>query len=83
MVSLQTALLLEEKKTPLDLDIFLSKKRKRRDGEESSDELLARDPKLVKAEADKEDVELNLDAPPLPLDWQRCLDIKVLLHIST
>ncbi|WOL18523.1 calmodulin-binding transcription activator 2 isoform X2 [Canna indica] len=73
MVSLRAALLPadHEKKTTtcLHLGNFLSNKRKHRD--EYSEELLAKQPRLEEADH----VELNLEAP-LPLDWQRCLDIK-------
>jgi hypothetical protein len=68
MVSLQSALLPEASRRPPCLSFVdvvsstaTSKKRKR-DGEE----------------AELEDgIELNFDAAPLPIEWQRCLDIKV------
>lgn len=72
-VSLQAALSPEERRTCPDLQDFFSRKRKRRDGEESQGN---KEPKLVKDEEEEEDTELDLDAP-LPSEWQRCLDLKV------
>ncbi|XP_009386378.2 protein CURLY FLAG LEAF 1-like [Musa acuminata AAA Group] len=69
MVSVQAAL------SPCADLVFLTKKRKRGDGEDHAEALFAEETKLVKAEEKEEEIELNLDAP-LPLDWQRCLDIK-------
>ncbi|KAJ8465608.1 hypothetical protein OPV22_028160 [Ensete ventricosum] len=69
-VSLQAALSPEERRTCPDLEDFFSRKRKRRDGEESEGN---KEAKLVKHE--EEDTELDLDAP-LPSEWQRCLDLK-------
>lgn len=70
MVSVQAAL------SPCADLVFLTKKRKRGDGEDHAEALFAEETKPVKAEEKEEEIELNLDAP-LPLDWQRCLDIKV------
>ena len=71
MVSLQPALLPEAGKQPPCLSFVdtasvvastaTSKKRKR-DGERDEED---------------DGIELNFDAAPLPIDWQRCLDIKV------
>ena len=68
MVSLQSALLPEAKRPPclsfIDTNVVAStatsKKRNRDDGEADEDG----------------GIELNFDAAPLPLEWQRCLDIK-------
>lgn len=59
-----------EKKTCHEAKNFFSKKRKMGDGEESKG-LFVKEMKV-----EKEEIELTLDVP-LPLDWQRCLDIKV------
>ncbi|XP_074587749.1 uncharacterized protein LOC141843594 [Curcuma longa] len=84
MVSLQAALPLEEKKRPRPkVENFLSKKRKKRNDdeeeeeeeEEENGELPAKDIKANRREEKKDEIELNLDAP-LPMDWQRCLDIE-------
>ncbi|RWV95226.1 hypothetical protein GW17_00042159 [Ensete ventricosum] len=76
MVSVQAALSPREKKACADI-VFLAKKRKRGDGEDHAEEaLFAEEMTPVKAEEKEEEIELNLDAP-LPLDWQRCLDIKI------
>ncbi|CAL9079508.1 unnamed protein product [Musa textilis] len=69
-LSLQAALSPEERRTCPDLQDFFSRKRKRRDGEESEG---TKEPKLVKDE--EEVTDLDLDAP-LPSEWQRCLDLK-------
>lgn len=74
MVSLQAALPLEEKKRPCPkVENFSTKKRKKRNDD---GELSAKDTKVNKREEKKDEIELNLDAP-LPMDWQRCLDIEV------
>ncbi|WOK93334.1 hypothetical protein Cni_G02031 [Canna indica] len=79
MVSLHAALSQEKNRESFpNLENLVSRKRKNRDGEDDheSNNLLAKELKLTKAEKEEEDtVELNLDAP-LPLEWQRCLDIK-------
>lgn len=70
MVSLQSALLPEAKRPPclslVDATVVTStatsKKRKRDDDGGGGD--------------DEDGIELNFDAAPLPLEWQRCLDIK-------
>lgn len=74
MVSLQAALSPEDRKACPVLENSLCKKRKCRDGEASEDDWFVKEAKFVKAEED--DIRLNLDAP-LPLEWQRCLDLKV------
>lgn len=68
MVSLQSALLPEAKRPPclslVDATVVAStatSKKRKRDDESGSDE---------------DGIELNFDAAPLPLEWQRCLDIK-------
>ncbi|KAF7050694.1 hypothetical protein CFC21_059020 [Triticum aestivum] len=72
MVSLQSALLPEASKRPpclsfADASVVAStatSKKRKRDGE-------------VEEEDEEHDgIELNFDAAPLPLEWQRCLDIK-------
>ncbi|KAM3231120.1 hypothetical protein ACQJBY_061336 [Aegilops geniculata] len=72
MVSLQSALLPEAGKRPpclsfADASVVAStatSKKRKRDGEvEEEDE-------------GYDGIELNFDAAPLPLEWQRCLDIK-------
>ncbi|CAD5191404.1 unnamed protein product [Musa acuminata subsp. malaccensis] len=73
MVSLQAALSPEDRKACPDLENSLCKKRKCRDAEASEDDWFVKEAKFVKAEED--DIRLNLDAP-LPLEWQRCLDLK-------
>ncbi|XP_020255262.1 uncharacterized protein LOC109832246 [Asparagus officinalis] len=82
MVSLQASLRQGERKTSLDdqekIALLSSKKRKwggGGGGESERDQELAKELKLCKKEQDDDDVELNLDAP-LPLEWERCLDIK-------
>ncbi|XP_008795551.2 uncharacterized protein LOC103711252 [Phoenix dactylifera] len=70
MVSLQAALSSEEKEYS-NLENPLSMKRKREYSEESDDNFFAKEFKSSKAE----DVDLHLDSP-LPLEWERCLDIK-------
>lgn len=73
MVSLQSALLPEAKRPPclsfVDTSVVAStatsKKRKQRDGEGD-----------IEDEEEECGIELNFDAAPLPLEWQRCLDIK-------
>ncbi|KAM0894678.1 hypothetical protein ACQ4PT_024315 [Festuca glaucescens] len=70
MVSLQSALLPEANRQPpclsfVDASVVAStatSKKRKRDGEE--------------AELEEDGIELNFDAAPLPLEWQRCLDIK-------
>lgn len=74
MVPLQEAIPLEKKRCH-KVENFFSKKRKKGD-EEDDEGLLAKEMKAEKEEKDEEEIELSLDAP-LPLDWQRCLDIKV------
>ncbi|URE26803.1 hypothetical protein MUK42_15658 [Musa troglodytarum] len=74
MVSVQATLSPREKKARAD-PVFLARKRKRGDGDDHAETLFAEETKPVKAEEKQEEIELNLDAP-LPLDWQRCLDIK-------
>lgn len=72
MVSLQSALLPEAGKRPpclsfADASVVAStatSKKRKRDGE-------------VEEEEEHDGIELNFDAAPLPLEWQRCLDIKV------
>lgn len=72
MVSLQSALLPEASKRPpclsfADASVVAStatSKKRKRDGE-------------VEEEEEHDGIELNFDAAPLPLEWQRCLDIKV------
>uniref|UniRef100_A0ACD5WRG4 Uncharacterized protein n=1 Tax=Avena sativa TaxID=4498 RepID=A0ACD5WRG4_AVESA len=69
MVSLQSALLPEANRRPpclsfLDTNLVAStatSKKRKRDGD---------------ADDDTDGIELNFDAAPLPLEWQRCLDIK-------
>ncbi|XP_042388825.1 uncharacterized protein LOC121980717 isoform X1 [Zingiber officinale] len=76
MVSLQAALPIEKKKRSCPkVENFLSKKRKKRNDEEEDGELPAKDIKVNKKEEKKDEIDLNLDAP-LPMDWQRCLDIE-------
>ncbi|XP_072973511.1 uncharacterized protein [Typha angustifolia] len=74
MVSLRAALSLKEKSC-LNLEDMTSRKRKRDLEEEKSYINVEGENKLVKAGEDYLDIELHLDAP-LPLGWQRCLDIK-------
>ncbi|XP_072984881.1 uncharacterized protein [Typha latifolia] len=76
MVSLQAALSLEEKKPCVNLENPISKKRRRED-EEKSDVVIfsSREAKTARGERANSDIELNLETP-LPLEWQRCLDIK-------
>ncbi|KAM0910273.1 hypothetical protein ACQ4PT_014264 [Festuca glaucescens] len=70
MVSLQSALLPEASRRPpclsfVDASVVAStatSKKRKWDGEE--------------AEQEEDGIELNFDAAPLPLEWQRCLDIK-------
>lgn len=73
MVSLQPALLPEANKRPppclsfVDAGVVAStatSKKRKRDGERE----------------EEDGIELNFDAAPLPLEWQRCLDIKVRIH---
>ncbi|KAE8789417.1 hypothetical protein D1007_36399 [Hordeum vulgare] len=72
MVSLQSALLPEARKRPpclsfADASVVAStatSKKRKRDGEVEEDE------------EEEDGIELNFDAAPLPLEWQRCLDIK-------
>lgn len=79
MVSLQSALLPEAKRPPclsfVDTSVVAStatsKKRKQRDGEGD-----------IEDEEEECGIELNFDAAPLPLEWQRCLDIKVRSCVS-
>ncbi|KAG6491088.1 hypothetical protein ZIOFF_052420 [Zingiber officinale] len=69
MVSLQEAMPLE-KKSCREAKNFYTKKRKMGEGEEREEGLFVKEMKV-----EKEAIELTLDVP-LPLDWQRCLDIK-------
>lgn len=75
MVSLQAALSAEEKEHS-NLENPLSMKRKREDSEERDDDNFAKELKSSKAKDTTLDIELHLDTP-LPMEWQRCLDIKV------
>ncbi|CAM0871791.1 unnamed protein product [Alopecurus aequalis] len=69
MVSLQPARLLEANKRPpclsfVDINVVAStatSKKRKWDGEREEEE---------------DGIELNFDAAPLPIEWQRCLDIK-------
>ncbi|KAG6500671.1 hypothetical protein ZIOFF_040521 [Zingiber officinale] len=69
MVSFREAIPLEKKRCH-KVENFFSKKRKKGDEEESEGSF----PKKMKVEKEEE-IELSLNVP-LPLDWQRCLDIK-------
>ncbi|XP_074560409.1 uncharacterized protein LOC141816553 [Curcuma longa] len=69
MVSLQEAIPFEKKRCH-KVENFFSKKRKKGD-EEESEGLFGKETKVEK----EEEIELSLNVP-LPLDWQRCLDIK-------
>ncbi|RWW13299.1 hypothetical protein GW17_00022994 [Ensete ventricosum] len=76
MVSLQAALYPEDRKACPDLEEdSLRKKRKSRDGDASEDDWFVKEAKFVKAE-EADDIRFNLDAP-LPLEWQRCLDLQI------
>ncbi|XP_020104321.1 uncharacterized protein LOC109721242 [Ananas comosus] len=82
MVSLQTTLSSEEKRSCCSFDKPVPKKRKWEDEEESDSDFFANEfanePRIKQAKAEettKVDIELHLDSP-LPLEWQRCLDIK-------
>lgn len=76
MVSLQAAISPEERKpSPGGADNPTSKKRKWQDGKSNG---FSRESMLWRSDwPDKasDDVELHLDTP-LPVEWQRCLDIK-------
>ncbi|KAG1334577.1 hypothetical protein COCNU_03G006960 [Cocos nucifera] len=74
MVSLQAALSAEEKEHS-NLENPLSMKRKREDSEERDDDKSSKELKSSEAKDTTLAVELHLDTP-LPLEWQRCLDIK-------
>lgn len=75
MVSLQAALSAEEKEYS-NLENSPPMKRKREDSEERDDDNSAKELKSSSAKDTTLDIELHLDTP-LPLEWQRCLDIKV------
>lgn len=73
MVSLQASLSQEDQSKVMSPNFEInSKKRKWQDqlGDQQVQQSKIRSQDIV------DDIELNLDAP-LPLEWQRCLDIKV------
>lgn len=67
MVSLQTMVSMEKSKQCFDLDLTITSKKRKRDEEEEKDD------------AASGGLDLHLDIP-LPIEWERCLDIKV-VHV--
>lgn len=65
MVSLQTMVSMEKNKQCFDLDLTITSKKRKRDEEEEKDD------------AASGGLDLHLDIP-LPIEWERCLDIKVI-----
>ncbi|KAJ3673751.1 hypothetical protein LUZ60_005743 [Juncus effusus] len=68
MVSLQALVSLETKKPCFELELTVSSKKRKREEEEGEE----RDDVYVA----KGGLEFHLESPPLPLEWERCLDIK-------
>jgi hypothetical protein len=65
MVSLQTMVSMEKRKLCFDLDLTIASKKRKRDDEEEKDDAVSGG------------LDLHLDIP-LPAEWERCLDIKVI-----